>query len=65
MKLREEFRQLNRNSLILDSLEKITDDFSIRFVNWVDENVNGERYVKWRKGEITTSELLKIYKETL
>jgi len=42
-------------------INKIMNERTIYFAEWLRDNINQEQYSKWTKGEIKTFELLEIY----
>lgn len=47
----------------LIELTKEIDQKCIDFAEWMDKNVNGKTYNDYKKGIITTKELLEMYKK--
>lgn len=43
--------------------EQITDDFAIKFAEWLDIEINGIDYNNWQTRKTTTTELLQIFKD--
>lgn len=65
-KLREKFLKILSCFHKTEKCEQITDDFSVKFLEWKEENVDffhGENQYHFDNKWYTTTELLQIFKE--
>jgi len=66
-KLREKFEELAFAKIpseeLRDESVKITEDFAIKFAEWLDTEINGVQYQKWQTRKTSTEELVQIFKE--